>query len=291
MSKVFKRKPDWLKAKSVLTPESLAVKDILREHQLHTVCEEAGCPNCGECFSRKTATFLIMGPVCSRGCQFCQVSKGCPAPLDEDEPAHIASAVKLLDLRHVVITSVTRDDLPDGGSKHFASVIEAIRQQMGKRIIIEVLIPDFQGDNLALKQVLDAGPDILNHNIETIPALYEKVRPQADYNRSLRLLAKAKEIKPDVITKSGLMLGLGESAEAVLQTLADLRVHDCDLLTIGQYLAPSKAHLPVEAYIHPDQFAWYKKEALKLGFHDVASGPLVRSSYMAEQLAAQLIKL
>ena len=307
-NKPFQRKPAWLKAKSANTSISHEVKKILRDYQLHTVCEEAGCPNCGECFSRKTATFLIMGSVCSRNCRFCQVASGCPQPLDDDEPAHIAKAVALLGLRHVVITSVTRDDLPDGGAAHFARVIRAIRAQAAAELsglhetpgaaddddwqapVIEVLIPDFQGQLAALKTVVDARPSILNHNIETVPALYDTVRPEADYQRSLQLLSRVKQINPDLLTKSGLMLGLGEQQEDVIQTLKDLRAHACDLLTVGQYLAPSKNHLPVHEYVHPDVFAMIEKEALGLGFRSVASGPLVRSSYMAEQVAGDLIK-
>lgn len=281
----FRRKPDWLKAKSILTPESEEVMAMLRKYNLHTVCEEAGCPNCGECFSRKTATFLIMGPICSRGCRFCQVTKGTPLAIDESEPEKIAEAAKLLGLKHIVITSVTRDDLSDGGASHFAAVIKSIRSKLADRIKIEVLIPDFQGSTSALKTVITAGPDILNHNIETVPSLYGKVRPEAIYTRSLNLLSAVKSIEPDMITKSGIMLGLGESQHDVIQTLQDLSEHDCDLITIGQYLAPSKEHLEVVEYIHPDQFAWYKTQALALGFKNVASGPMVRSSYMADQLS------
>ena len=306
--KPFQRKPAWLKAQTANTSTSHEVKKLLRDYNLHTVCEEAGCPNCGECFSRRTATFLIMGSVCSRNCRFCQVVSGCPQPLDEEEPARIAQAVAVLGLRHVVITSVTRDDLPDGGSAHFSRVIRAIRElsadadhtgansaaeKLGdsdrQMPVIEVLIPDFQGDFSALRTVVEARPSILNHNIETVPALYHTVRPEADYVRSLQLLSRVKQINPDMLTKSGLMLGLGEQQEEVIQTLKDLRAHACDLVTIGQYLAPSKNHLPVHEYIHPDVFALIRKEALAMGFKAVASGPLVRSSYMAEQVAGDLV--
>lgn len=280
----FVRKPDWLKAQSINTPISLEVQKLLRKYNLHTVCEEAGCPNCGECFNRRTATFLIMGSVCSRGCRFCQVTKGNPAELDRNEPEHIAQAVSLLGLKHVVITSVTRDDLPDGGSEHFANVIRAVRKKSNDNITIEVLIPDFGGSYSSLESVLSAKPDVLNHNIETVRSLYSDVRPQANYDRSMQLIRRSRKIVRSVKTKSGIMLGLGEKQSEVLQTLRDLRENDCDLLTIGQYLAPSRDHLEVVEYVHPDVFEFYKEQAIAMGFRNVASGPLVRSSYMADQL-------
>lgn len=280
----IERKPEWLKVKSNEGEENQAVMSLMRQLSLHTVCEEAGCPNCGECFNRKTATFMILGNVCTRNCRFCNVSKGRPLPVDSYEPMHIADAVEKLNLRHVVITSVTRDDLPDGGAGHFAAVIKAIRERFcGQPPVIEVLIPDFLGDEKSLKKVLDAKPDILNHNIETVPRLYPRVRPMAIYSRSLALLKNAAKISPSVVTKSGIMAGLGETFEEMEKTMRDLRSHGCRLLTIGQYLAPSANHYPVAEYVTPETFDMYKETALNLGFDYVASAPLVRSSYMAEE--------
>ena len=265
-TKPFQRKPDWFRVPANSGRENEAVMAILRELDLHTVCEEANCPNCGECFGRRTATFMILGNQCTRQCQFCAVSKGTPLPVDPDEPAHIASAVSRLGLKHVVITSVTRDDLPDGGSAQFAAVIREIRRNAEPNApTIEVLIPDFQGNQIALETVLQAEPDVLNHNIETVPRLYQSVRPQAEYARSLALLRRARQIHPSLLLKSGIMVGLGETPSEVAATMRDLRIAGCDLLTVGQYLAPSKQHHPVVEYVHPDQFEQYKKEALAMG--------------------------
>ena len=288
------RKPDWLKVAANSGQANESVMELLRSLDLHTVCEEAGCPNCGECFARRTATFLILGSLCTRNCRFCAVAKGLPQPPDPDEPAKLAEAVMRLGLKHAVITSVTRDDLVDGGAGHFARVIEAIRAaQPENPPIVEVLIPDLQGDWNALHKILHTRPDILNHNIETVPRLYPSVRPQASYQRSLSLLAAAKKDCPDLLTKSGLMVGLGENPEEVAAVLQDLRSAACDLLTIGQYLAPSRQHHPVVAYIHPDQFAIYRQIAENMGFRHVAAGPLVRSSYHADQAfqAAKVMKM
>ena len=278
------KKPEWLKVTSKSGAANDALLSMLRTLGLHTVCEEASCPNRGECFSRKTATFMILGSHCTRHCRFCAVSKECPDIVDPDEPSRVADAVRQLDLAHVVITSVTRDDLLDGGAWHFARTIQAVHASTPDcPPTVEVLIPDFQGNRDALAVVVEAGPDVLNHNIETVPRLYPTVRPEADYRRSLDLLGTAKKIKPQILTKSGIMVGLGETAEEVIQVLQDLRAVGCDLLTIGQYLAPSKNHLPVVAYIHPDQFEAYKCQAEEMGFRHVASGPLVRSSYHADE--------
>lgn len=283
------RKPQWLKVQSNTGKQNEEVMRLLRTLNLHTVCEEAECPNCGECFKKQTATFMILGKNCTRRCTFCTVAKGCPTPIDVNEPGNIAQAVKILGLRHVVITSVTRDDLPDGGAAHFANVIRAIRTQCNSTPVVEVLIPDFKGDETALATVLRAYPDILNHNVETVPALYSEVRPQAIYQRSLTLLRRVHVYSPGITTKSGMMLGLGETKEQVLGTLQDLRSAGCDVLTLGQYLAPSKQHHPVIEYISPAVFAEYKKAALKMGFSFVASGPLVRSSYVAEDAYNEML--
>ena len=276
------RKPEWLKIRVQAGQDRAAVESLLDRLSLHTVCEEAGCPNMMECFGRKTATFMILGRICSRRCTFCNVEKGSPVPVDADEPDSIAGAVKELGLRHVVITSVTRDDLPDGGASHFAAVVEKLRT-LEKKVTVEVLIPDFQGNQAALETVLWSGPDVLNHNVETVPRLYTAVRPGALYTRSLELLRQVKHQAADIRTKSGIMVGLGETEGEVLHVLKDLRGVGCDFVTIGQYLAPSLKHHPVVEYIHPDQFVRYKQEAMRMGFRHVASGPLVRSSYHAEQ--------
>ena len=277
-------KPDWFKVPANRGTENEAVMALLRSLGLHTVCEEANCPNCGECFGRKTATFMILGNQCTRNCRFCVVSKGSPQLVDPDEPAHVAEAVKQLGLRHVVITSVTRDDLPDGGAAHFASSIRAIREASPlDPPVVEVLIPDLQGNWDALQLIIDVVPEVINHNIETVPRLYPTVRPEASYQRSLALLAEVKARHASILTKSGIMVGLGETEAEVLDVMQDLRDVGCDLLTIGQYLAPSKNHHPVIEYIHPDQFAFYREAAEKAGFRHVASGPLVRSSYQADQ--------
>jgi lipoic acid synthetase len=281
----FKPKPPWLKVTANTGEANRAVMELLQSLELHTVCEEANCPNCGECFGRKTATFMILGTQCTRNCTFCCVDKGVPTNPDPSEPFHIAEAVMKLGLRYVVVTSVTRDDLPDGGASHFVKVIEAIKARRAgtSNPAIEVLVPDFQGDMEALFSVVRAGPDVINHNVETVPRLYGAVRPQARYERSLELLSRVKSMDPGMVTKSGIMLGLGETKEEILEVLADLRRHGCDFLTIGQYLAPSSKHHPVIDYLPPEQFEWYRQQALAMGFSHVASGPLVRSSYQAEQ--------
>ncbi len=276
------QKPEWLRIKSYPAKENAFVEGILKKFSLNTVCCEAACPNRGECYGRKTATFMILGKTCTRGCTFCNVSKGMPEPVDKDEPYHVAQAVKALNLRHTVITSVTRDDLTDGGAEQFARVIEAIRKETPD-VTIEVLIPDFKGDIEALSKVAAAHPDIINHNVETVPSLYAEVRPQADYLRSLAVLKAVKDIDETIYTKSGIMVGLGEKPDEVSAVFSDLRNVHCDFLTIGQYLSPSRQHHPVIEYIHPDMFLSYKNKAYEKGFLYVASGPLVRSSYMAEQ--------
>ncbi|MBN9695115.1 MAG: lipoyl synthase [Zoogloea sp.] len=279
-------KPPWLRARDPGTAKVAALQQLLREQELHTVCEEADCPNIGECFARGTATFMIMGSICTRRCPYCDVAHGRPAPLDADEPARLARTVAAMKLRYVVVTSVDRDDLRDGGAAHFAACIGAIRAATPE-VQVEVLTPDFRGrEQLALETLTLAPPDVFNHNIETVKRLYRAVRPGADYATSLCLIAAFKARNPAVPTKSGLMLGLGESDDEVLQTLQDLRAHDCDILTLGQYLRPSAAHLPVERYVPPEEFERWRVRALALGFREVAAGPLVRSSYRADQLAA-----
>ncbi|MCL6087308.1 MAG: lipoyl synthase [Actinobacteria bacterium] len=277
------KKPDWLKIKYKREKSRDITEEILKELSLHTVCEEANCPNIGECFGRKTATFMISGKYCTRNCTFCNVQKNTPEPLDPDEPLHIAGAVKKMQLKYVVITSVTRDDLADGGAQHFANVIRAIKDT-GLKVLIEVLIPDFKGDLDALSKVVNAVPDVINHNVETVPRLYLKVRPMAVYNRSLEVLSNVKLLSKKILTKSGIMVGLGEEEQEILEVFNDLRKADCDLLTIGQYLAPSRKHYPTIEYVHPDIFERYKKFAFEAGFKNVASAPLVRSSYLAEKM-------
>jgi lipoic acid synthetase len=264
------------------------VKRLLAELGLHTVCQEAHCPNVAECFGRGTATFMILGDTCTRGCRFCAVQHGRPAPLDPDEPERVAEAAVRMGLRHVVVTSVTRDDLPDGGAAQFAATVRAVRCRLPEATV-EVLIPDFSGCCAALEAVLDAQPDVLNHNLETVARLYPRVRPQADYHRSLDVLAWAKARAPHIVTKSGLMLGLGERTVEVLEVLADLHRIDCDLLTLGQYLQPTDRHLPVVRYVRPDEFEGYRDRAEALGFRGVAAGPMVRSSYRAENLLVQCL--
>ncbi len=275
-------KPEWLRIRVQSGGNYSEVENILKDLSLNTVCEEANCPNKMECFNRKTATFMILGRTCTRNCTFCNVEKNKPQPVDEDEPMHVAKAVRELNLRHVVITSVTRDDLPDGGADHFASVINEIKK-LDKQVTVEVLIPDFKGSIEALNKVADAMPEVINHNVETVPRLYPSVRPMAVYKRSLKLLDNVKNRNSKIFTKSGIMLGLGENKEEVIEVLKDLRDVDCDFLTIGQYLAPSKKHHPVIEYVHPDIFEEYENKAYELGFKYVASGPLVRSSYLAEK--------
>jgi lipoyl synthase len=276
------RKPDWLKRRLPAGEAFNQVRALIEAGKLHTVCQEAKCPNIWECYSHRTATFLIMGERCTRNCRFCSVAAGPPGPLDPQEPARVAEAVAGMGLNYVVVTSVTRDDLTDGGAAHFAATIHAIRRRV-PGVEIEVLIPDFQGDPAALKTVLHARPDVLNHNIETVPRLYPRVRPQADYRRSLELLRRAGQIAPGTLTKSGLMLGLGERPEETRQALADLRAVGCRILTLGQYLQPSPEHLPVEAYVPPEDFERWRTAALDMGFSEVASAPFVRSSYHAKE--------
>lgn len=275
------KKPDWLKIKIQTGKNYHTVKELLCRLSLHTVCQEADCPNLMECFCNKTATFMILGNICTRNCTFCGVTKGCPEVTDPDEPKHIAQAVKELKLRHVVITSVTRDDLYDGGAGYYAATINQIRS-LCPEVTIEVLIPDFKGDQSALDKVIQAKPQVINHNIETVPRLYPEVRPMADYVRSLELLKYVKKTAPDIKTKSGMMVGLGETFQEVIACMHDLRIAGCDFLTIGQYLAPTKNHHPVIEYIHPEIFEEYKNKALDMGFLHVSSGPFVRSSYHAE---------
>lgn len=276
------RKPEWLKIRISNNKESAEVESILKKLSLNTVCEEANCPNRMECFGKKTATFMILGRVCTRNCTFCNVEKNEPQPVDKDEPVHVAEAVKKLNLKHVVITSVTRDDLEDGGAAQFALVIEQIKKQ-NKDVKVEVLIPDFKGNRNSLLTVVEAAPDIINHNIETVPNLYPEVRPMAVYKRSLELLKNIKSLNKDIYSKSGIMLGLGEQERDVIEVFRDLRNVDCDFLTIGQYLAPSKKHHPVVEYINLEVFKRYREMCLEMGFKHVASGPLVRSSYQAEK--------
>jgi lipoic acid synthetase len=279
------RKPAWIRAKSPANPAVARLKEVLRENRLHTVCEEASCPNLGECFAGGTATFMIMGDICTRRCPFCDVAHGRPDALDADEPENLARTIKAMGLRYVVITSVDRDDLRDGGAGHFVDCIRAVRTH-NPEIRIEVLVPDFRGRmERALDIFREAPPDVFNHNLETVPELYKKVRPGSDYAWSLELLKRFKAMHPGVPTKSGLMLGVGESIEAVEQVMTDLRAHDCDMLTLGQYLQPSKHHLPVDRYVHPDEFDQLGRLGDSMGFTHVASGPMVRSSYHADQQA------
>ena len=280
-------KPRWIRAKAPTSPKVLALKRLLRERDLHTVCEEASCPNLGECFARGTATFMIMGDICTRRCPFCDVAHGRPRPLDELEPARLAEAVELMGLAYVVITSVDRDDLRDGGAGHFRDCIAAVRRQT-PAVKIEILTPDFRRRmEVALEQLGQCPPDVFNHNLETVPRLYRKARPGADYAWSLALLRKFKFQHPGIPTKSGLMLGLGETPAEIKQTLQDLRAHDCDMLTLGQYLQPSRYHLPVERFVSPAEFEALGAYATDIGFTSVASAPMVRSSYHADQLLPQ----
>jgi lipoic acid synthetase len=275
-----KRLPPWFKIR-LTTNERLAnMRHLIRDNNLHTVCSSAACPNQTECWNAGTATFMILGNVCTRGCRFCGVPKGAPRGLDLDEPNRVAHAVASLNLKYAVITSVTRDDLDDGGAFLFAATIKAIRKKCPV-CRVEVLIPDFKGSELSLRTVLDASPDVLNHNIETVPALYPTVRPQADYERSMALLAAAHAA--GALTKTGLMLGLGEGLDEIRMVVRDVRNAGCSILSIGQYLQPGKKYLPVEKYYHPDEFALLREEALNIGFQHVMAGPLVRSSYHAEQ--------
>ncbi|WP_031313951.1 lipoyl synthase [Caldanaerobacter subterraneus] len=273
------RKPEWLKVR-ILSEDLNRMEAFLKNMALNTVCQSANCPNMGECFARRTATFMIMGNICTRNCRFCAVEKGHPQPLDEEEPRRVAEAARRLGLRHVVVTSVTRDDLPDGGASHFAKTIYELKKLPG--VTVEVLVPDFMGNEEAIRTVVEAKPDVINHNVETVPRLYSRVRPKADYIRSLNLLKKVKELDPLILTKSGIMVGLGETEEEVIEVMKDLRDIDCDMMTIGQYLRPFHKHIEVAEYVTPEQFKRYEEIGYKLGFKHVASGPLVRSSYHAD---------
>ena len=277
------KKPDWLRKRLPSGPEYERIRSLVRKSHLHTVCQEAQCPNIWECFSSRTATFLILGDRCTRNCRFCAVAHQPSGPPDPEEPHRVAEAVDRMQLGYVVITSVTRDDLPDGGAGHFARTIREIRRRV-PNAMVEVLIPDFQGRLESLETVLTAQPDVLNHNLETVPRLYDTVRPGADYHRSLQLLGNARRHDPDLPTKSGLMLGLGEKDAEIQQTLGDLRAVDCRMLTLGQYLQPSKTHLPVARFVPPEEFDHWKAVAEEMGFSEVASGPFVRSSYHAREL-------
>lgn len=280
------RKPDWIRIRLTAAPAVDHLKKLLRENNLVTVCEEASCPNLSECFSHGTATFMIMGDKCTRRCSFCDVAHGRPDPLDVNEPANLAHTIAAMKLRYVVITSVDRDDLKDGGASHFSACIQAIREKI-PTIKIEVLVPDYRGRmELALTETAKALPDIFNHNIETVPRLYKQARPGADYAHSLNLLKEFKIRFSNVPTKSGIMVGLGETNDEVIQTLKDLRMHNVDMVTIGQYLQPSRHHLPVIRFVTPQQFKVWEDMAKQLGFKNVASGPLVRSSYHADKQAA-----
>ena len=283
-------KPRWLRRSLPTGPDYEKVRTLLKKGRLHTVCQEARCPNLWECFSRRTATFLIMGPHCSRNCRFCAVTHGSLKPPDPGEPARVAEAVQSMGLGYVVITSVTRDDLPDGGAGFFAETVKELREKV-PNVLVEVLIPDFQGNEDALQTVVEARPDVLNHNLETIPRLYPSVRPEAGYRRSLELLKQVQKYDSTIPTKSGLMLGLGESSEEIRNALQDLLDAGCSILTLGQYLQPTKEHLPVERFIHPGEFDNWRETVLKMGFYGVASGPFVRSSYRAKELYQAVKKI
>lgn len=276
-------KPPWLRMKLPSGPEYEQIRSMIDTGQLHTVCQEANCPNQFECFSAHTATFLILGATCTRNCRFCNIEGGQPTPVDPDEPRRVAEAADRMNLRYVVVTSVTRDDLPDGGAGHFAATIHALRDQI-PGVQVEVLIPDFQGDRSSLKTVLAARPDVLNHNMETVRRLYSAARPQADYDRSLELLARVGKINPGLPAKSGIMLGLGEAEEEVKEVIEDIHRTGCRMLTIGQYLQPTARHLPVVGFIPPEEFERWRCVALAVGFEKVASGPFVRSSYHAGEM-------
>jgi lipoyl synthase len=279
------KKPEWIRVRLTDSPRFREIKHILREQKLHTVCEEASCPNIGECFGKGTATFMILGDLCTRRCPFCDVGHGRPLPPDAEEPVHLADTIAALRLKYVVITSVDRDDLRDGGAAHFRDCIREVRAR-SPQTRIEVLVPDFRGRlDLALDILSECPPDVMNHNLETVPRLYKQARPGADYSNSLILLKNFKSHLPHVTTKSGLMVGLGETDDEILQTMRDLRAHDVDMLTIGQYLQPSAHHLPVLRYVEPAVFDVYADQAARMGFIHAASGPLVRSSYHADQQA------
>lgn len=283
------RFPPWLHKRLPAAGDFETTRALLKELGLNTVCQSARCPNQGECFARHTATFMIMGNICTRNCRFCAVEGGKPEPLDPEEPGRVAEAAAQLGLRHVVVTSVTRDDLADGGAGHFAATIAALRSRL-PGCTVEVLTPDFQGTGKAIAAVAMAGPDIFNHNVETVPRLYSGVRPGADFRRSLEVLLKVKELNPAIYTKSGIMVGLGERQEEVIEVMRALRRVGCDILTIGQYLQPSAAHLPVVEFIAPEVFDSYAVYGRELGFAFVASAPFVRSSYNADQFSKQFLK-
>jgi lipoic acid synthetase len=285
-----RRRPPWIKVRAPHGENYERVYGLMRDQQLHTVCEEAQCPNIGECWGRGTATFLMMGDTCTRSCGFCDIKTGKPSPLDWNEPNRIAESVRTLNLRHVVITSVNRDERPDGGAPIFAMVIRRIRQ-LQPGCSIEVLIPDFKGSEAALKIVMDAQPEILNHNVETVPRMFRKVQPQDKYEWAMKTLENAKKMEPLVLTKSGVMVGLGETFDEVIEVMRDLVDRRVDILTIGQYLQPSKQHLPVERFYLPEEFDRFHEIGLELGFKWVESGPLVRSSYRADQQVRELSKL
>jgi lipoic acid synthetase len=281
-------KPDWIRVRAPGPGTRFTeIKQILREQKLHTVCEEAACPNIGECFGKGTATFMILGDICTRRCPFCDVGHGRPLPLDAEEPAHLADTIAKLKLKYVVVTSVDRDDLKDGGAQHFVNCIRAVREK-SPSTTIEVLVPDFRGRlDRALAILLAAPPDVMNHNLETVPRLYRQARPGGDYRHSLKLLQEFKQAVPTVPTKSGLMVGLGETDDEILQVMRDLRAHQVDMLTIGQYLQPSPHHLSVERYVHPDVFSMFERDAQAMGFRHAAIGAMVRSSYHADRQAEQ----
>ena len=284
------RKPDWIRVEIATSPEVARVKALLRKHKLHSVCEEASCPNLGECFSGGTATFMIMGDICTRRCPFCDVGHGRPKPLDADEPKHLAIAIAELRLKYVVITSVDRDDLRDGCAHHFVDCLREIRK-LSPGTKLETLVPDYRGRmDVALAITEQAPPDVFNHNLETVPRLYKAARPGSDFEWSLDLLENFKRRVPGVPTKSGLMLGLGETDDEVLEVMQRMREHQVDMLTLGQYLQPSRSHLPVQRFVHPDTFAWFAEQAVVMGFRNVASGPLVRSSYHADQQALHAVR-
>ncbi|MBU5441421.1 lipoyl synthase [Paenibacillus sp. MSJ-34] len=276
------RKPDWIKIKLTTGDNYNEIKNMMRSKTLHTVCEEARCPNIYECWANRTATFMILGDICTRACRFCAVNTGMPTELDLQEPERVADAAEKMGLRHCVVTSVARDDLQDGGAAIFAETIKALRRKL-PLCSVEVLIPDFMGNWDALRVVMDAKPDILNHNIETVERMSDRVRAKAKYRRSLELLQRAKQMQPQIPTKSSIMLGVGEEWDEILQAMDDLRAVDCDILTIGQYLQPTKKHLAIEKYYRPEEFATLKEEGLRRGFSHVESGPLVRSSYHAHE--------
>jgi len=284
------RKPEWIRVRAPSSPRFHEIKQILREHRLHTVCEEASCPNIGECFGKGTATFMIMGDICTRRCPFCDVGHGRPLPLDADEPGNLARTIAALRLGYVVITSVDRDDLRDGGAQHFVDCIRAVRER-SPATRIEVLVPDFRGRmERALDVLAQAPPDVMNHNLETVPRLYKVVRPGSDYVHSLSLLRMFKARFPAIPTKSGLMVGLGETDDELLAVMQDMRAHGIDMLTMGQYLQPTQGHLPVLRYVHPDTFARFEREAYAMGFRHAAVGALVRSSYHADRQAEEALR-